>query len=73
MNIYYSRHAKRRMKWRRITESDIRSALELPDALEKVSEDRYNALKRIELRLLKVTFTRVDETYVVITAVWKGE
>lgn len=73
MNIYYSRHAKRRMKWRRISESDIRSALELPDALEKVSEDRYNALKRIELRLLKVTFTRVDEAYVVITAVWKGE
>ena len=73
MNIYYSRHAKRRMKWRRITESDIRSALERPDALEKVSEDRYNALKRIEVRLLKVTFTRIDDVYVIITAVWKGE
>ena len=32
-----------------------------------------NALKRIEVRLLKVTFTRIDDVYVIIAAVWKGE
>jgi len=40
--IKYTRHAKRRMKWRKISEDEIKLTLAMPDKIEKV-DNRQNA------------------------------
>jgi hypothetical protein len=71
--IKYSRHARRRMRWRNISETDVEQALASPQKVEQTDFGRYNAYKQIVGRLLKVTYTHFDDSYYVATAVWKGE
>ena len=73
MNILYTRHAKRRMKWRKISEDEIRSAIEHPDNVETTIKMRYNYFKLFGERILKVTCNRQQDDFQVITALWKGE
>jgi len=61
------------MRWRKITEQDIISALESADRVEKMGKNRYNVFKSIKNRLLKVTYISEENTHLIITAVWKGE
>jgi hypothetical protein len=42
-SIKFDRHAKRRMKWRRISEEEVYLTLENPDNIEKSIRDRKNA------------------------------
>ena len=46
MDIIFSRHAKRQMKWRKITEIEVESVIDDPDSLVDTVKDRKNAFKR---------------------------
>jgi len=61
------------MKWRKISESDIETALTDPDNIETSEENRSNAYKYINKRMIKITFYQERDFMKVITALWKGE
>ena len=73
MNIRFSRHARRQMKWRKIGEREVSIAINNPDKLEHTRKGRKSAFKTIEGRLLKITFKPENSDAVVITAIVKGE
>ncbi len=73
MIIEYTRHARRRMKWRKISESDVELAVASPDRLEPTEKNRHNAYKLIRGKMIKVSYRRIDNNIQVITALWKGE
>ena len=73
MKIVYTRHARRRMKWRKITASEIEFAINAPDMVEDTEKNRYNAYKEIKGKLLKVTYRKSDDEEQIISALWKGE
>jgi len=73
MKIIFSRHAKRQMKWRKITEKEAKSAIGNPDMFVKTIKGRKNAFKIIKGRQLKITYKPEDGILTVITAMVKGE
>jgi hypothetical protein len=73
MKIFFSRHARRQMKWRKISEDEARSAITEPDSLMDTVKGRKNAFKIIDGRSLKVTYKPEGETLTVVTAMVKGE
>ena len=73
MKIIFSRHAKRQMKWRKITGEEVKSAISDPDMLVDTIKGRKNAFKIIGGRHLKITYKPVDKLLTVITAMVKGE
>ena len=73
MKIKFSRHAKRQMKWRKITEKEVKMAINNPDKLEDSIKERKSAFKAIKDRLLKITYKPEDGDVIVITTIVKGE
>ena len=69
--IKFDRHARRRMKWRKISEEEVISVLTQPDNKESTSNNRMNAYKKINGEIIKVTFNETKEEIYVITAVIK--
>jgi uncharacterized protein DUF4258 len=69
--IVFSRHARRQMKWRRVSEAEVLSVLHTPDRVEQSIDDRRNAYKSIGDRLLKATYVEEEEDFVVITVIEK--
>jgi len=61
------------MKWREITERDVGEVINNPEKLEDTLKGRKNAFKKIEDRLLKVTYLQENSGIIVITAIVKGE
>jgi hypothetical protein len=58
----FSRHARRQMKWRKISEDDIGEVVKKPDYFEYSVQGRINAFKyKVE-----------DNEIIVITAMVKG-
>ena len=51
--VKFDRHARRRMKWRKISEEEIFIVLENPDKIEKTIKERVNAYKLIGQRYIK--------------------
>jgi len=47
MSIIISRHAQRQMKWRKIAETEVKSAIADPDMLQDASKERKNAFKTL--------------------------
>ncbi len=72
MNIYFSRHANRQMKWRDIDEQEVRETIEFPEKVEDALNVRKNAFKHIGKKWLKVTFKRESDMVVIITAIDKN-
>lgn len=70
--IKFDRHAKRRMKWRRISEEDVCLTLENPDKVEASIKGRTNAYKAIGQRHIKVTYKEFSDKILVISAVDKA-
>ena len=68
-HISYARHARRRMRWRGISETDVADAVMVPDRPEPSIRDRTNAHKRIGDRLIRVTFVETGNGILVITVV----
>lgn len=68
-----SRHARKQIKWRRITEEEVGGVISNPDRLEDAIKGRKNAFKLIGQRLLKITYTVENDGIIVITAMVKKE
>lgn len=68
-SIIYDRHAKRRMKERKVTEREVEFVLENPDYTEQSVKGRFNAFRWIEGRHLRVTYKEESDFILVITVV----
>lgn len=71
MAIIFSRHARRQMKWRRVSEADAVRVFEAPDRVEQSLDGRVNAYKLLGDRLLKATYVEDKGNIVVITVIEK--
>lgn len=71
--IKFSRHAKRQIKWRKISEKEVQDTVKNPDLLEASIKDRKNAFKLIEGRMLKTTYKDENGGIIIITAMVKGD
>lgn len=69
MDIYFSRHARRQMKWREIEENEVRDTISNPEKVEDSIKGRKNAFKHIGEKWLKVTFKRENDKITIITVV----
>ena len=68
MEVIFSRHAKRQMKWRGISEEEVKLTLTDFDKVEDSIKGRKNAFKQFSTRSIKVTFIQEAGKIVVITA-----
>jgi hypothetical protein len=57
------------MKWRRVSEAEVLSVLDVPDRTEESLDERSNAYKRVGDRWLKVTHRHEAGNVVVITVI----
>lgn len=71
--IRFDRHAKRRMKWRQISEEEVYLALENPDKVEESIRGRTNAYKFIGGKYIKVTYKEFSDETLIISVVDKGK
>lgn len=69
--IVFDRHAKRRMKWRKISEEEVYFTLENPDKIEESIKGRINAYKSIGKRYIKVTYKEFSGKILIISVVDK--
>jgi hypothetical protein len=69
MAIRFSRHAKRRMKWRSISEDEIKAVVKKPDVVEPSVKGRKNARKIVSDRVLQVTYIEEDGDFIIVTAI----
>jgi len=69
--VRFDRHAKRRMKWRKISEEEVKLVLEQPDKVETSMKGRINVYKTIGSRCLKISCKEFPEEILVISAVVK--
>lgn len=60
------------MKWRRVSEADVVSAIDAPDRVEPSKDERINAYKALGGRLLKATYVEESGNIVVITVIEKA-
>jgi hypothetical protein len=65
----YDRHAKRRMKERKVTETEVEFVLENPNYFEKSIKGRVNAFKFLNGRYLRVTFKNGFDYNLIVTVV----
>lgn len=65
------RHAKNRMRWHRIKEEEVETALENPEFLEPSVEGRFNAWIKVSDKFLRVTYRKDTDNFIVVTAVKK--
>ena len=61
------------MKWRKITEKEVKRTIDNPDRLEDTIKGRKNAFKTIDDRLLKITYKPGDGDLTVVTTIARGE
>jgi hypothetical protein len=61
------------MKWRKITETEVKSTIADPDTLQDAIKARKNAFKTLGGRLIKVTYCRKGDDIVAVTALIKGK
>jgi hypothetical protein len=59
------------MKWRRVSEAEVLSVLNAPDRIEQSIDERRNAYKLVDNRLLKVTYMEEEGDVVVVTVIEK--
>jgi len=69
--IRYTRHAKNRKRWHRISDQQIELCLSDPEWTERSIYGRINAWKRIGDRFLKVTYIEEENGFLIISAVFK--
>ena len=70
--IKFRRHAKRRMKWRLISEEEVSLAFESPDKIEESSKNRLNVYKSLGQRYIKVTYRKFSNEILIISVVDKA-
>ena len=70
--IYFSRHAKKQMKWRKISGEEVKNTIFNPETIVDTVKKRKNAFKHIGNKWLKVTFIQESNKITVITAIDKN-
>jgi len=70
--IRFDRHARRRMKWRKITEDEVTQTIGNPDKIEQSIKGRINAYKAIGQRYIKVTYKEFFDEILIISVVDKS-
>lgn len=65
--VKYSRHAKRRMTERDVSEEESEKAINDPERVEPSVKDRINAYRYNNGRFLRVTYKENDDHILVIT------
>lgn len=60
------------MKWRRISENEVRETVISPEKIEETIKGRKNAYKHVNNKWLKVTF-KEEFAITIITAIDKNE
>lgn len=71
--IVYVRHARRRMKWRKISEEEVVRTLNNPDKIEALEENKYHAYKLMGPKNIRVTYRLSVDEVVVLTVVDKTD
>ena len=71
--ITYDRHARRRMRWRRISQEEVERVLRDPERLEPTERGRTNAFKWVGSRYLRVTFRDLESSVLVISVVDRSD
>ncbi len=61
------------MRWRKISEKDVKGVLAHPEEIKNSTGDRKNAFKHINEKWLKVTFKKADSKTIVITVTDKSK
>ncbi len=61
------------MRWRRISEEEVLTALVEPDKVEETISGRKNVFKKIGERYIKVTLRESNGKVLIISAVDKGK
>lgn len=70
--LRFDRHARRRMKWRRISEEEVALILSRPDKTEQSIKGRINVYKKVGTRNLKVTYKELPDEVLIISVVDKS-
>ena len=70
--IYFSRHAKRQMKWRKISEEEVKNTISSPEKTEDSIKGRKNAYKHINEKWIKVTFKDDYDKIIIVTVIDKN-
>ena len=73
MEIHFSRHAKKQMRWRKISEEEVKDTLQHPEETKDSINYRKNAFKHINEKWLKVTFKKENAKIIVITVINKSK
>jgi hypothetical protein len=71
--VTFDRHARRRMKWRRISEQEVKLVLASPEKTEPTVHGRTNAYLHTAGRYLKVTFKETENQIFIISVVDKHD
>lgn len=61
------------MKWRKISENEVKLVINEPDSVADTAKGRKNAFKIVGDRSLRITYKPEGRTLTVITALVKGE
>jgi hypothetical protein len=70
MRIIYTRHARQRMKQRKVTEAQVEETLSEPDEIESGDNGGDMAIRRYGGREVRVVYGEPEEdTYVVYTVI----
>ena len=70
-SIRFDRHARRRMKWRRISQTEVEEIIARPDEVGPTRAGRATACKMIGGRRIRVPYTESEDEILVITAAEK--
>ncbi len=70
--IRFDRHARRRMKWRKISEDEVNFVLNSPDKTEQSIKGRINVYKTLGSRYIKVTYKEFSDEIFSISVVDKS-
>jgi len=73
VEIIFSRHARRRIKWRELNTDEVIETIKSPEKVETTIFGRMNAYKKIGIKLLKVTYKEEQDKIIVISAVDKNK
>ena len=65
--LFFTRHARNRMRKYRITRCDVESVLEDPDLTEPDDDNHLNSTKALPNKIVRVTYVEETGQIVIIT------
>lgn len=69
--IFFTRHAKNRMRWRGISREIIETIILNPDRIEDTGDKQFNYYKQINETLYKVFCIKEENRIIILSAITK--